>query len=1119
MFGYPISQDIQETLNERKASLKRNENPYKLTKGKNPSKEIQKNFVRTPYISMLSSPKLIHDTGQMYNQFDEGDVIISNQEYNRSDENVDFNPINYGFELYSDVQKQGGKYKYEPDKKIVGYDEKGKKITADKYQSKFKPQPGIISLTSEYESSNNVQFVRRVSINWRCHHLDDLERLSYRFLTYNKLVYVEWGWNYADKPATSFITPENLKIIKNPTTLRKQVIEKGKGNFDAVLGVIDKFEWSSTGGGFECKTDIVAHGVDILNQRINNDNTKIEAVSNRTGINIPRIYETPEEEDSSQSIIEEYEKLIKKREGTYRQRLEYQKKFPGATKAPVFLTDTEQQRILQIESAFGGSGIPDLMTPEVSGVNTTVTNEGDGVNSIEAKDYDLVFEETFKQALENLPRLINNKLDNTEEKEIATFFQKSRKSQVEQQLKELRNKKQNEINDLLKIVQEEYDNNNFQDWELGVQDYTRDNAILIEVNRRFQKTYSLDAFEKKNKIKDDTLDAIVKRERNKYKLKPEDDYDLTTRSSIKHTKNFIQQKNKEEWYKDEYIEGFQGNSGNALSPDRVVKHAFDSEQILAEKTWIRWGWFEDNILNRFFGLVNGSGDTILKIRSVRDAVDDNGVVILEDGKPKKVQEKITNHPKFLTPDINRFIFPGKFKVGSSSDSEEEYSYFRSRVNLLKSENYEKTEEFQNATLWQKKDNLGEVIDTQIVFNQDLADEENITDDLLEYKANIDENEIKKELNSYKILKELESIVQDEESIDSFNVEGEEHQGILRNVFINVKHLQNIFNVKTTLGNCLSSLSESLNTTSSIINIIAQVNATQDEGHIVFTDRRFLTDFKPVKKKVYEFPVKITESFVKATNLQSDANSEVQKILLSKNYSKMQDIYTTENLYGSRGQSVDAQSDWDSMGQRGIPKNDPKKINLPGVPPFIYSQIQRGSVGTFGEIDGDFRNELSFSSKNFNFGLNTKDANKAINEKIKKRQQYEKTTETETKYAINFPGNYTKEGILKSKPSKDNITGLVSLERRSPYEEFGLLFLTNTISIDGIAGIFPSNIYTSQYLPDKFYDNAFFYVENLTQNVDSSTWTTEITGRVLFKHKITSGNMTVEDEITSGDDDE
>ena len=325
--------------------------------------------------------------------------------------------------------------------------------------------------------------------------------------------------------------------------------------------MIDKFEWSSTGGGLECKTDIVAHGVDILNQRINNDNTKIEAVSNRTQISIPRIYETPIETDSAQSIIEEYQKLKKKQKGTYIQNHNYYMKYGPKARAPIYLTDAEQQRVLQIENAFGGVGIPELVDAKVSGINPVITNE-DGVNSIEAKDYDMVFEETFKQALENLPQLINNKLDNTKEKTIATFFQKSRKSQIEQQLQELRNEKQDEINDLLKTVQEEYDNNNFQDWELGVQDNDRDKAIRIEVNRRFQKTYSLDALKRKNKIKDDTIDDIVERERNKYKLKPEDTYDLTTRSSIKHTKNFIQLKNNEYWRKDEYKKGWEGSGGN-----------------------------------------------------------------------------------------------------------------------------------------------------------------------------------------------------------------------------------------------------------------------------------------------------------------------------------------------------------------------------------------------------------------------------------------------------------------------------------------------------------------------------------------------------------------------------
>ena len=41
MLGYPIDPRVQKTLNERKQVLKKNKNPYELTKGKNPSKFIQ----------------------------------------------------------------------------------------------------------------------------------------------------------------------------------------------------------------------------------------------------------------------------------------------------------------------------------------------------------------------------------------------------------------------------------------------------------------------------------------------------------------------------------------------------------------------------------------------------------------------------------------------------------------------------------------------------------------------------------------------------------------------------------------------------------------------------------------------------------------------------------------------------------------------------------------------------------------------------------------------------------------------------------------------------------------------------------------------------------------------
>ena len=95
--------------------------------------------------------------------------------------------------------------------------------------------------------------------------------------------------------------------------------------------------------------------------------------------------------------------------------------------------------------------------------------------------------------------------------------------------------------------------------------------------------------------------------------------------------------------------------------------------------------------------------------------------------------------------------------------------------------------------------------------------------------------------------------------------------------------------------------------------------------------------------------------------------------------------------------------------------------------------------------------------------------------------------------------------MKSRKELQNTENLQGTRfKKSPNDEFGLLFLTNTMSLDGIAGITPGNIYTSQYLPDKFKDNCYFFIQNSSQTVDASTWTTEITGRVLFKYKTQSG---------------
>ena len=75
--------------------------------------------------------------------------------------------------------------------------------------------------------------------------------------------------------------------------------------------------------------------------------------------------------------------------------------------------------------------------------------------------------------------------------------------------------------------------------------------------------------------------------------------------------------------------------------------------------WVRWGWFEDNILSKFLTIVSpGTTDNvpISEFRSVN-------TVETKDGKPVFFESvRIRNHPNLETTDINKYILPGQFSA-------------------------------------------------------------------------------------------------------------------------------------------------------------------------------------------------------------------------------------------------------------------------------------------------------------------------------------------------------------------------------------------------------------------------------------------------------------------------
>ncbi|MDP7195299.1 MAG: hypothetical protein QF864_03785, partial [SAR202 cluster bacterium] len=144
-----------------------------------------------------------------------------------------------------------------------------KGIETRQIKRKFKrPMPGIKSIDVQFKGG--VRALRTANISWTCWSFADLDRLMPHFLSHGKTVALEWGWVYNKKQFEQLQT-----LIKSDGTIDedgfkdyREKINKTKGDFDFMNGVVKNFEYTTRDdGGFDCKTDIVSTGVNILNSK------------------------------------------------------------------------------------------------------------------------------------------------------------------------------------------------------------------------------------------------------------------------------------------------------------------------------------------------------------------------------------------------------------------------------------------------------------------------------------------------------------------------------------------------------------------------------------------------------------------------------------------------------------------------------------------------------------------------------------------------------------------------------------------------------------------------------------------------------------------------------------
>ena len=134
----------------------------------------------------------------------------------------------------------------------------------------------------------------------------------------------------------------------------------------------------------------------------------------------------------------------------------------------------------------------------------------------------------------------------------------------------------------------------------------------------------------------------------------------------------------------------------------------------------------------------------------------------------------------------------------------------------------------------------------------------------------------------------------------------------------------------------------------------------------------------------------------------------------------------------------------------------------------------------------------------------------LKQKETENKETEKDLESAKKIFDESPIPYDINGKLKSQYF-DSMANATQTDNQNPNEnqegkpkikvsQYGLVGLTTTLTLTGIAGIYPTNAFTTSYLPSLFKQENIFWIFNTTQNCSAETWTTQIEGRLAWKNR-------------------
>jgi hypothetical protein len=538
----------------------------------------------------------------------------------------------------------------------------------------------------------------------------------------------------------------------------------------------------------------------------------------------------------------------------------------------------------------------------------------------------------------------------------------------------------------------------------------------------------------------------------------------------------------------------------------AVKFIRAGKYPFGPRYFVTWGWFEDFILNSFFrvsGKDKSGNELILQeFRSVHRETDE------EQEKRKAtafentedIQEKIII-PNFCNNTINldslgsgKVILPGQFDI--------------------------------NNTIEEAVMGLEE-LDKFIVKSS---------------------KKVKEGIYQYRTLKEIKNFINDVKRFKPFG-DKDERYGIIRNMLFDIEYLQQGFSDVTSVQEGIKNFWEMVESDyGKFFNFQIQVDYANN-GRVMITDHYYQNQYDKIQdsddpekentvdtfveqgviaENSFVFNLNSKNSIIKEFSLDLKLSAEAASLAAYGNYKKskkgsLTSAGTTKDLSIERFVSLFAKEETPSetenktKSQQGLvdggstdtgnkQKDENSVVNK--TISDLTIQTEELGIGYFSALEGSPGNEVSELKKDGGIEFRVIDGIKDNVEKIFEEIDAENAevddeglSEEDKKKLkeINLKVDYNLNGERKELATETTLEKINTSPVRTDMSNWQMLNVVIPIelsmTIDGVGGLEPGDVFRVDYLPELYRKYAFFQIFTINHSISQGGWDTKITAKM------------------------